>query len=127
MPATAAQKSLMRVHQRHYWGSPKQRDLYGRRTYVEGVFGVLKGDTSAKKKRGSSLYTGLAHVTLELTIFMLITNLILLRSWHKETGLGDPDYPLLAEPPRTLERTHTVEVTEAEYRLLLEARTQTAA
>ena len=126
-PVTDAQKSLIRVHQRNYWGSPKQQDLYGRRTYVEGVFGILKGDTAANKKRGSSLYTGLAHVTLELTIFMLITNLILLRSWHKETGLGDPEHPLLAERPRAIERTHTVEVTEDEYRLILETRTQTAA
>jgi len=94
------QAILMKVYQKHYWGSPTQRKLNARRTYVEGFFGVLKGDTSAAMKRGNHLYTGLAHSTLNAAIFGMVSNIILLRSWHLETTLGDPKHPLL-EPEDT--------------------------
>ena len=42
-----------------------------------------------------SLYTGLAHVTLELAAFIVNSNIRMVRTWHEETGLGDPDHYLL--------------------------------
>jgi hypothetical protein len=39
----------MKTHQKYYWGSRKHVALAGRRTYVEGFFGVLKGDTAANR------------------------------------------------------------------------------
>jgi len=94
-PVTDEQRTRMKSHQRYYFGSDKQLQQYGRRTYVEGCFGTFKGDTAANKKRGSSLHTGLARVTLELATFAVIVNIIHLRSWHKRTQLGDPHHPIL--------------------------------
>jgi len=123
-PETDAQKRVMKVHQRTYYGSKQWQDHYAKRTYVEGAFGVLKGDSATNKKRGSSLYTGLAHVTLELTIFTALANLRMLRAWHKETGLGDPAHPLLIEAS---DDDETVTITKAEYDELLDQRRPGAA
>lgn len=92
------QGRLLKTHQKHYWGSRIQIALAKRRTFVEGWFGTFKGDSAANKNRGSSLYTGLAHASIEVSIFSAVANVINLRSWHDETGLGDPTHPLLAEP-----------------------------
>lgn len=50
---------------------------------------------AAGKQLGSSLYTGLAHATLEIAVFACVANIIQLRAWHKETELGEPTHPLL--------------------------------
>ena len=92
------QGRLLTTHQKHYWGSRIQIALAKRRTFVEGWFGTLKGDSAANKNRGSSLYTVLAHASIEVAIFAAVANVINLRSWHDETGLGDPHHPLLSEP-----------------------------
>lgn len=94
---TDAQAKAMKVNQKFYWGSEKQQGLYNRRTYVEGWFGILKGDSAANKKRGSNLYRGLPLVTLEVAAFSVTANLIALRKWHQETGLGDKQSPLLRD------------------------------
>ena len=86
---------IMKTSQKYYWGSRQQIALNSRRTFVEGWFGTLKGDSAARMKRGSSLYTGIAHASLEATIFACIANIIQLRAWQKETELGDPSHPLL--------------------------------
>ena len=101
---TDEQATAMKVHQKFLWGTPKWIAKYARRTFVEGWFGIFKGDTAAAKKRGSSLYVGLAHATLESTMFAAVSNVIALRSWHEETSLGDVNHPLLAQPeePRAL-------------------------
>lgn len=113
---TDDQAVIMKTHQKHYWGSRKQVALNARRTFVEGWFGTLKGDSAAGKQRGSSLYTGLAHTTLEIAVFSSIANIIQLRAWHKETELGDPSHPLLT-------REHVAYgyryLTESEYALHL--------
>ena len=94
---TSEQAVIMKTHQKHYWGSRKQVQLNARRTYVEGWFGALKGENAAGKHRGSSLYTGIAHATLEVAVFSCIANIINLRSWHEETEQGDPNHPLLTQ------------------------------
>ena len=80
----------------HHWGSRQQVARNRRRTFVKGWFGTLKGDSSAGKQRGSSLLPGIAHATLETTIFACVTNITQLRAWHKETELGDSNHPLLS-------------------------------
>lgn len=106
------QARLFKVYQKHYWGTRKQVSLANRRTFVEGWFGVLKGDSSARKSRGSSLYRGLAHTSIEAAVFAAASNIINLRSWHNETGLGDPTHPLLA---KNHSRVGFVHVTAEEY------------
>ena len=70
-----------------------------KRTYVEGFFGTLKGDNAAGKNRGTSLYTGLAHESLEAAMFAVAANIRTLRTWHRKTGLGDPANPILHTEP----------------------------
>ncbi len=110
---TPEQGTVMKIHQKHYWGSRKQKRIYDRRTYVEGWFGTFKGDTAAAKKRGGNMFVGLAHASLDATIFAVVTNLITVRKWHEETGLGDDNHPLLHEPPERF--THR-RLTATEYR-----------
>lgn len=100
---TAKQEQVMKLYQDTYWGSPKHRANYSRRTHVEGFFGVLKGGNSSGKDREGSLYTGLAHESLDATMFAVVSNVRLVRSWHEDTGLGEPESPLLY-----VERTDTI-------------------
>ena len=121
---TDKQKSIMRLFQKDYWGSPAQLLRFDRRTFVEGFFGTLKGDTASNKKRGSNLYTGLAHATLDITAFCLITNVAHLRRWHEETALGDPSSPLLAGAMDTA--LGIVHVTQEEFEWLTHHRMEAA-
>lgn len=121
---TPEQASLMKITQKYYWGSPQYLSLAHRRTYVEGWFGTLKGDNAADKSRGSNLFTGLAHATLEVACFAVVANIINMRSWHSQTQLGDPQHPLLAD-----HHTHFAGheyVTNDEYQVLMTYRDQAA-
>lgn len=118
----AKQERIMKLYQDLYWGSTKHREIYNKRTYVEGFFGTLKGDTSAGKDREGSLYTGLAHETLDATMFAIAANVILYRSWHAKTGLGDETSPILYEES---EDTVPVHVTLDEYHDLMARREET--
>lgn len=88
------QAKRIKLSQDHYWGTRKQVALFKRRTFVEGWFGTLKGDSSANKNRGSSLYTGLVHASIEAAVFTAVANIINLRAWHRETG-GAEGHPLV--------------------------------
>ena len=109
---TPQQASAMKVHQHHYWGSRQHRALMSLRTYVEGWFGILKGDSSASKRRGSSLYVGLPLSTLEIAAFAVTSNVIALRAWHRETGRGATDNPLYRDRRSGL---NVVYLAEADY------------
>lgn len=85
----------MKLAQKLYWGSRPWRRKYARRTFVEGWFGVLKSSTSTGLDRGSHAFVGLPLVTVVIAASSAVTNMRLLRSWHTETGLGDPTHPLL--------------------------------
>lgn len=82
---TAEHERIMKHYQEFYWGSTHQRRLFGRRTFVEQWFSILKAPNSAGKNRESSLHTGLAMVSIEIGIFAIIANLIRLRAWHRDT------------------------------------------
>ena len=85
----------MKLHQRFYWGSKSWRLSYARRTFVESWFGVLKNTSSTGFHRGSHQFVGLPLVTLVVAMAVATTNLRLLRTWHKRTGFGDTQHPLL--------------------------------
>jgi hypothetical protein len=89
------QAKRVKLHQDHYWGTRKHIALFNRRTFVGGWFGTLKGDSSANKNRGSNLYTGIVHASIEAAVFTAVTNIINLRSWHRDTGkaTGNPLIP----------------------------------
>ena len=117
---TDPQKSILRLNQKITWGSPKWIATYARRTFVEGFFGNLKGENASNKKRGNNLYYGMAHTTLDLLAFVVASNVRILRSWHEETGLGDPTSPLLTAD--TSPDMITITIRPDEYQLLEEAR-----
>jgi hypothetical protein len=121
---TPQQASAMKVHQHHYWGTREHRALMSLRTFVEGWFGILKGDSSASKRRGSSLYVGLPLATLEIATFAVTSNLIALRAWHRETGKGPADHPLYRDRRSNL---HVVHLGEADYQDWLAHRRKGAA
>jgi hypothetical protein len=56
---------------------------------------VLKNRAVADARRGSHQFIGLPMVTIAVTCQAAVTNMHLLRSWHQQTGHGDPDHPLL--------------------------------
>lgn len=93
---TLEEKRAMKLQQRYYWGSKQWRLSYARRTFVEGWFGVLKNTSSTGFHRGSHQFVGLPMVSIVVAMAAATTNLRLLRRWHEETGLGDPNHPLLS-------------------------------
>ena len=99
---TPERKRVMKMAQRHYWGSKQWRLSYAMRTYVESWFGVLKHTTSTGFHRGSHQFKGLPLVTLVVAVAAATTNLRLLRTWNEETGLGDVTHPLFRPdvPPK---------------------------
>lgn len=102
---TPEQAVIMKSNQDLYWGSPEHQAMYRKRTHVEGFFGNFKGDNAAGKNRGTSLYTGLGHESLEAAMFAVAANIRAFRSWHLSTGLGDPNHPILYT-----ERTDTIPI-----------------
>ncbi len=96
---TDEQAVIMKTHQKHYWGSRAQVTLNARRTFVEGWFGTLKGDSAAGKQRGSSLYTGLAHVDpRNRDLFQRCQH-------HPTARVAQRDQPRRPQPPPTDQRT----------------------
>ena len=85
----------MKPYQKYYRGSVKWLRHWNRRTYVEGWFGTLKGDSAAGKRRGSSLYNSLPMVYFEAACFTAQTNDIQLTSFHTKAGRDAKDHPIL--------------------------------
>ncbi|QBI20143.1 hypothetical protein ER308_11600 [Egibacter rhizosphaerae] len=85
-----------KLDQPFYWGSRKWRASYDRRTYVEGFFGNVQNASAENLRRGFVRTTGLGPIRLMLAITAAACNVRQLRNWHADTGLGDPEHPLLA-------------------------------
>lgn len=90
-----AQKRAMKLAQPDYWGSKNWYKNFARRTRIEGWFGVLKNGNATGLRKDSHQFRGLPWVTIVLALAAAVTNTRLLRTWHEETGLGDPNHPLL--------------------------------
>lgn len=43
------------------------------------------------------MFVGLTFANMKMACLDVITNYILLRSWHEETGRGNATYPLIAK------------------------------
>lgn len=90
------QRKLM---QRFYYGTAKHRAWYKRRTYVEGVFGILKNPSRQRMRRGQNRLPGLAMQMILTAIKISVFNEEQLRAWHDLTGKGPADHPLLQPDP----------------------------
>ncbi|MDA8282516.1 MAG: hypothetical protein M0Z42_04275 [Actinomycetota bacterium] len=92
---------VRKLMQPFYWGSKQWREIFGKRTYVEGSYGNRKNPSTENLRRGYLRVTGVARVNL-FSIFPVVSyNLRMLQNWHDRTGLGNPDHPLLAKAPQS--------------------------
>jgi hypothetical protein len=88
-----------KLAQREYYGSRRWRTVFKRRTFVEGVFGILKNASRQRLRRGQNRLPGLATATLINAIKASAFNEEQLRIWHAETGKGPSGHPLLQPDP----------------------------
>ena len=86
---------LRKVMQPEYWGSPKWRTEYAKRTVVEGSYGNRKNIDTENVRRGHHRAGGIGRSMLYSIGAVISYNLRIYRSWHERTGLGDPNNPLL--------------------------------
>jgi hypothetical protein len=121
---TKEQKIAMKMSQKHYWGSKAWMLNYRRRTYIEGCFGVFKSATGTGHDRGSHQFQGMPLVTIAIAVSAAATNMRLLRSWHEQTALGDPEHQLLIPDA---EFFGLKELTQTSARLIDQAARKTAA
>lgn len=92
---TIDEKIAMKMFQKNYWGTKAWMLNYNRRTYIESCFGVFKSSTGTGHNRGTHQFQGLPLVTIAIAVSAAATNMRLLRSWHEQTSLGDPEHQLL--------------------------------
>ena len=84
-----------KLRQEHRWGTDTWIKAYGRRTFVEGGFGVLRNPALGGLSRGLFCIIGRIKVTLWLAALVAATNIAALASWATRTGV-DGDDPALA-------------------------------
>ncbi len=92
-------KVIVKPLQHHYWGSAAWQEDYARRTHIEGFFGCLQNDEIGTVDGSTHQQRGLAAVTIIYSMAAAISNAHILRLWHEQTGLGDPEHPLLTPDP----------------------------
>lgn len=86
---------IAKLAQHLYWGSDPWTAMYNRRTYVEGSYGNRRNRQTENMTRGLTRSTGLARSTLIYALTAVSYNMRMLENWHRDTGLGDPEHPLL--------------------------------
>ncbi|MCO5322611.1 MAG: hypothetical protein M9922_14560 [Microthrixaceae bacterium] len=84
-----------KLRQEHRWGTDTWIKAYGRRTFVEGGFGVLRNPALGGLSRGLFCIIGRIKVTLWLAALVAATNIAALAHWATRTGV-DSDDPALA-------------------------------
>lgn len=88
---------ILKHAQPHVWGSKKWRREYNKRTYVESAFGNIKSEARENVGRGMHRHVGITMNHIHLTLAVTNFNLRTLRKWHRDTGKGNPNNPLLAD------------------------------
>lgn len=84
-----------KLRQEHRWGTDTWIKAYGRRTFVEGGFGVLRNPAIGGLGRGLFCIIGQVKVTLWLAALVAAVNMAALANWASRTGVGGDD-PALA-------------------------------
>ena len=77
------------TYQKDRFGSTEWARSYGRRSQVEGFFGMLKAPTVGSHNRATSLFFEYAKNTLAVTFAAVATNLHLLANWHADRAAGE--------------------------------------
>ena len=102
LPACCTQQTVavtpfdkIRKHEQpHYWGSPEWQQVYNRRTYVEGSYGIRKNPAAENVDRGQNQVFGLVWIHLVHTLVNASYNLNRLTSW----AARNPDHPNAHHP-----------------------------
>lgn len=87
---------LVKYVQDDYWGSDDWYLSYGRRSYVEGVFGNLKNPNTENIHRGFIQMVGITNVTLAMAAAAVSYNIREYNNWLERTG-QESDLPLARE------------------------------
>jgi hypothetical protein len=78
------------LYQKERFGTEAWAQSYGRRSQVEGFFGMLKAPTVGRHNRNTSLFFEYAKTSLAATFHAIATNLYQLANWHADRAAGEP-------------------------------------
>lgn len=84
--AMVAGAALVKLRQPDYWGSLEWQASYGRRAFVESIFGNWRNPSTQNIRRGFCRVMGLIKTTLMLAFEAMAANLRLVRAWARLTG-----------------------------------------
>jgi hypothetical protein len=79
-----------KLNQIHPWGTEPWDGMFGRRAYVEGVFGNIKNPGTENLSRGTFQIMGITWANLAVSVIGAAYNTRSIRKWHARTGLGTP-------------------------------------
>lgn len=106
---------VAKLNQANYWGGADWYPEFGRRSYVEGVFGNLKNPRTENLKRGTIQKTGIVWAQLVLSLVCATYNLRIIRERHERLGRPWEGHPLLSPDADTV--THVSLSRDNESRL----------
>ena len=109
---------VAKLNQANYWGGEDWYREFGKRTYVEGVFGNMKNPRTENLKRGTIQKTGIVWTQLIVTLASASYNVRIIRKRHARIGAEWTGHPLLTPEADTF--TH-VSLSAADERHLSEA------
>ena len=91
------QPAQAKHNQIHPWGTDNWEGMFGRRSYVEGVFGNIKNPGTENLSRGTFQIMGITWANLVVSVIGAAYNTRSIRKWHARTGLGTPGHVLIQE------------------------------
>jgi hypothetical protein len=95
-------EQVAKLNQLHYWGSAAWYAAFGRRSYVEGVFGNMKNPRTENLHRGAIQKNGLVWAQLVVTLIAVSYNVRMIRSRHDRMEWDPNDHALLSSNEETV-------------------------
>lgn len=96
---TIAHTARGKLIQEHYWGSPRWKTSFNRRTVIERKNGYLKNTKDGKIQRGNWQVMGLIQNALMVALTVVAHNLRIARNWAAKYGKTHIDPVMLAPDP----------------------------
>ena len=85
---------VRKLRQLHYWGSKPWREMFRRRTSVEGTYGNRKNVSTENLGHGLYQTMGITWTYLIASLVATSYNVRIIQNWHERSGKGDPNHPL---------------------------------
>jgi hypothetical protein len=96
---------VYKLQQRHYFGSEAWEDMWRRRTYVEGSYGIRKNPALQNVRRGHFQVFGIVWVHIVMALVNASYNTHMTRNWYERQLRDQPasvadleDHPLIVDP-----------------------------